>query len=108
MTYREWIPPELAPMLTFHKRPQIWFVGQLIKFLLRMNEKMATEFELTRKALFGDSMPSPLLTVHARGDDSKVEREMLLLNTYIEHFPKDYKTVYLATDDKTNLNIAKE
>lgn len=109
MTYHEWMPPEIIPIVKeFHSRPQIWFIGQIIKYLLRLNDKMAQNFEITKKNIFGNMFPSTMLGIHARGDDSKTERDIIYLDEFIKHIPKEYKTIYLATDDANNIEITKK
>jgi len=109
MTYREWIPPELETTLKeFHSRPQLWFIGQLIKFLLRPNDLLAKGYEEIKLRLFGGQIPRPLLGIHARGDDSHTEREIIYLDYFMQHVPKGYTTIYLATDDRKNLQIAQQ
>jgi len=109
MTYKEWVPPELQPIIQeFHKRPQLWFVGQLIRFLLRPNGDLSKGYQDLKQRLFQGKIPRPLLGIHARGDDSHTEREIVYLDYFMQHIPQGYSTIYLATDDEKNLIIAKQ
>lgn len=106
--YREWIPPEVESIVKeFHARPQLWFIGHIVKYLLRMNENMTKSYVETKIKLLGHTPPSPLLGIHARGDDSKTEREIVYLDYFMQHIPSEFKTIYLATDDAKNLATVK-
>eukprot|EP01118_Nematostelium_gracile_P017245 TRINITY_DN730_c0_g1_i1.p1 TRINITY_DN730_c0_g1~~TRINITY_DN730_c0_g1_i1.p1 ORF type:complete len:420 (-),score=90.20 TRINITY_DN730_c0_g1_i1:5-1264(-) len=109
-TYTEYLPEDMGIFLKFHKRPQLWFVGNLVKFLLRMNDDLRSKYEETKNRLFPNGFPRPFLTIHARGDDSGTERDMLMLDTYISEIPERFRgtEVYLATDDARNIRIAEQ
>lgn len=107
---KHWVPEDLLTVVkNFHSNPQLFFIGHLDKFMLRMNTRVEEGYIQFKKNLFGSqNLIRPILGVHARGDDSSKERSIIYLDEMMEHAPRGYTHVYLATDDEKNLNIAKK
>ncbi|XP_066146713.1 alpha-(1,6)-fucosyltransferase [Euwallacea fornicatus] len=111
------VPEDLAPRLTrLHGDPIVWWVGQILKYLLRPQEKTAN---LIQEAMTKLGYKRPIVGIHIRRTD-KVGTEAAFHRleeymTEVDEFYKqlelkekvDIKRVYLASDDPKVLKEAK-
>lgn len=109
-SYSKFVPEDLLVRLVyFHERPQVWFVGQVVAFLLRMNDPIAKGYQQMKSKLLSSLPPgTPIFGIHARGDDKESEGGIIYLDQMMQFVPKEYSTIYLATDDPRNLKTAEE
>lgn len=109
-------PKDLAPRLAaVHGDPGVWWLGQLIKYLIRPNEFLMEEIVATATKL---EFKKPIVGVHIRRTDKlAVEASFHSLDEYMGHVEAyfkqrehheiiDKRRVYLATDDPTVLKEA--
>lgn len=103
------IPEDLAPRLKrLHGDPIVWWVGQFLKYLLRMQPETQNVIEAGIQKL---GFQSPIVGVHIRRTD-KVGTEAALHNVeeYMKHVdeyyqqlemvqPVEKRRVFLASDD---------
>lgn len=103
------IPADLAPRLKrLHGEPIVWWVGQFLKYLLRMQPETETIIEAGMHKL---GFQSPIVGVHIRRTD-KVGTEAALhkVEEYMQHVDEYYnqlemiekvekRRVFLASDD---------
>ncbi|CAG9765491.1 unnamed protein product [Ceutorhynchus assimilis] len=113
------IPEDLAPRLTrLHGDPIVWWVGQILKYLLRPQEKTSN---LIQQAMDKLGYKRPIVGVHVRRTDKvgteaafhRLEEYMMEVDEYYAQLalkqPNDVivKRVYLASDDPKVLLEAK-
>lgn len=103
------IPADLAPRLKrLHGEPIVWWVGQFLKYLLRMQPETETIIEAGMHKL---GFKNPIVGVHIRRTD-KVGTEAALhkVEEYMKHVDEYYnqlemvekvekRRVFLASDD---------
>lgn len=103
------IPKDLSErLLRFHGDPSVWWVGQFVKYLNRLQPELAEDIERTREKI---GFLSPIVGVHVRRTD-KVGTEAALhsIDEYMYHVeewyqrleinhPVEMRQVYLATDE---------
>lgn len=111
------VPEDLAPrLIRIHGDPIVWWVGQILKYLLRPQEKTSTMIQETMSKM---GFKKPLVGVHVRRTD-KVGTEAAFhnINEYMTHVDEYYnnlelkqsvdkRRVYLASDDPKVLLEAK-
>ncbi|KAJ8909854.1 hypothetical protein NQ315_013340 [Exocentrus adspersus] len=103
------IPEDLAPRLTrLHGDPIVWWVGQILKYLLRPQEKTASRIQETMTKM---GFQRPIVGVHVRRTDKVgteaafhgIEEYMSHVDEYFNHLELkqtvDKRRVYLASDD---------
>ncbi|KAJ8938216.1 hypothetical protein NQ314_011575 [Rhamnusium bicolor] len=111
------VPEDLAPRLTrLHGDPIVWWVGQILKYLLRPQEKTANMIQETMTKM---GFKRPIVGVHVRRTD-KVGTEAAYhgIDEYMAHVDEYYnylelkqavdkRRVYLASDDPKVLTEAR-
>ncbi|KAK4886499.1 hypothetical protein RN001_002770 [Aquatica leii] len=111
------IPEDLAPRLTrLHGDPFVWWVGQILKYLLRPQDKTAT---LIQNAITNLGFKRPIVGVHVRRTDKVgteaafhgIEEYMSAVDEYYNQLELkkkvDKRRIYLATDDPKVISDAK-
>nr|CAH7753493.1 unnamed protein product [Callosobruchus chinensis] len=112
------IPEDLAPRLVrLHGDPIVWWVGQILKYLLRPQEKTTV---MVQEAMTKMGFKRPIVGVHVRRTD-KVGTEAAFhgLEEYMSHVDEYYnylelkqvvdkRRIYLASDDPKVLLEAKK
>ncbi|ERL96089.1 alpha-(1,6)-fucosyltransferase [Dendroctonus ponderosae] len=111
------IPEDLAPRLTrLHGDPAVWWVGQILKYLLRPREKTAS---MIQKAMNKLGYEKPIVGVHVRRTDKvgteaafhPLEEYMVEVEEYYNQLelkgPVIVRRIYLASDDPKVLSEAK-
>ncbi|XP_076274211.1 alpha-(1,6)-fucosyltransferase 8 [Rhynchophorus ferrugineus] len=111
------IPEDLAPRLTrLHGDPVVWWVGQILKYLLRPREKTTN---LIEDAINKLGYKRPIVGVHVRRTDKVgteaafhgLEEYMTAVDEYYKQLSLsqkiDKKRIYLASDDPKVLLEAK-
>lgn len=108
------IPEDLSSRLQrLHGDPLAWWVGQFLKYMLRLQPKTQAIIEAATRKL---GFKSPIVGVHIRRTD-KIRREAALhhLEQYIDYVDEYYeqmemiksidkRRIYLATDDPMVMN----
>ncbi|XP_054262328.1 alpha-(1,6)-fucosyltransferase [Macrosteles quadrilineatus] len=103
------VPQDLAPRIArLHGDPIVWWVGQLLKYLLRPQPNLAN---FLRTAAERFDFQKPIVGVHIRRTDKvgteaafhPVEEYMLAVEEYYQQLSMtknvDVKRIYLASDD---------
>ncbi|KAJ3646334.1 hypothetical protein Zmor_023926 [Zophobas morio] len=103
------IPEDLAPRLTrLHGDPIVWWVGQILKYLLRPQPKTAAAIQETMTRM---GFKRPIVGVHVRRTDKVgteaayhgIEEYMAAVEDYYKQLELketiDKRRIYLATDD---------
>ncbi|KAJ8933188.1 hypothetical protein NQ318_022682 [Aromia moschata] len=111
------IPEDLAPRLTrLHGDPIVWWVGQILKYLLRPQEKISKIIQDTMTKM---GFKRPIVGVHVRRTDKVgteaayhgIEEYMSHVDEYYNYLelkrPVGQRRVYLATDDPKVVTEAK-
>ncbi|KAL1506287.1 hypothetical protein ABEB36_005679 [Hypothenemus hampei] len=111
------IPEDLAPRLTrLHGDPIVWWVGQILKYLLRPQEKTA---DLIQDVINKLGYKRPIVGVHIRRTDKvgteaafhKLEEYMIEVDEFYKQLELkqkvDVRRIYLASDDPKVLQEAK-
>ncbi|XP_060530769.1 alpha-(1,6)-fucosyltransferase isoform X2 [Cylas formicarius] len=111
------IPEDLAPrLIRLHGDPIVWWIGQILKYLLRPQQKTAAMIEETMTKM---GFQKPIVGVHIRRTDKvgteaafhKLEEYMVEVDEYFNQLqiqqPIDKRRVYLASDDPKVLNEAR-
>nr|XP_023022722.1 alpha-(1,6)-fucosyltransferase [Leptinotarsa decemlineata] len=111
------IPEDLAPRLTrLHGDPIVWWVGQILKYLLRPQEKTANMIQETMTKM---GFKRPIVGVHVRRTDKvgteaafhSLDEYMSYVNEYYDYLELkqtvDKRRIYLASDDAKVLTEAK-
>jgi len=103
--WRKWVPPDIESQLKqFHQYPSLWYIGQIVHFLLRPNADLEQGYNEMKQRI---GFQSPIMGFHARGDDKIVENSIIYIDYYMR-FIGNYSTIYLATDDKKNMEITEQ
>lgn len=109
------IPEEISSkLITLHGAPIVWFIGQILKFLMKPSTEVEKYLNQKRKQF---SFNSPIVGVHVRRTDKiNTEASFHSLSEYMVHVSEFYdrldlfnqrmnkketvkRLVYLATDD---------
>lgn len=103
------IPEDLAPrLMRLHGDPIVWWVGQFLKYLLRMQPDTKEMLDAGRKKL---GFQKPIVGVHVRRTDKvgteaslhTIEEYMKAVEDYYEQLEMvemvDKRRVFLASDD---------
>nr|CAD7397037.1 unnamed protein product [Timema cristinae] len=112
------VPADLAPRLTrLHGDPIVWWVGQLLKYLLRPQEATSNMLRDAGEKL---QFKKPIVGVHVRRTDKvgteaafhQLEEYMLAVDEYFDQLemksgPVDQRRIFLASDDPKVLAEAK-
>uniref|UniRef100_A0A2S2NRB2 Alpha-(1,6)-fucosyltransferase n=1 Tax=Schizaphis graminum TaxID=13262 RepID=A0A2S2NRB2_SCHGA len=111
------IPNDLAERLTvLHGDPIVWWIGQILKYLLRPRESTNYRLDYYAKKL---KFQKPIVGVHIRRTDKLTsEASLHTLDEYMVHVEDYYKRkklsgevnqkrIYLATDDSSLFDEAK-
>ncbi|XP_074644328.1 alpha-(1,6)-fucosyltransferase-like [Tubulanus polymorphus] len=112
------VPADIAPRLKrLHGDPIVWWIGQIIKYLLRPQPHLAEEMKKVKQKL---GFKNPIVGVHVRRTDKvgteaafhSIAEYMYHVEQYFKRLDIDKGTavdriVYLATDDPTVLADAK-
>ncbi|KAK7104050.1 alpha-(1,6)-fucosyltransferase-like [Littorina saxatilis] len=111
------IPEDLAPRLnTFHGDPPVWWIGQMVRYLMRPNSHLQEEISSSKQRM---GFKGPIVGVHIRRTDKVgVEAAFHGLDEYMQHVDAYFnqrehresipqRRVYLATDDPSVLADAK-
>ncbi|XP_038075325.1 alpha-(1,6)-fucosyltransferase-like [Patiria miniata] len=112
------IPEDLSErLMRLHGHPTVWWMGQVLKYILRPQPRLAKDLEMAGQRL---GFKHPIVGVHVRRTD-KVGTEASFhgIQEYMVHVEEYYLTlertqpiterrVYLATDDATLLAEAKK
>ncbi|KAK7505522.1 hypothetical protein BaRGS_00003267 [Batillaria attramentaria] len=112
------VPKDLAPRLAaFHGDPGVWWLGQLIRYLMRPNQFLTEEINSAGEKM---QFQKPIVGVHIRRTDKiaveaafhSLEEYMVQVDAYYNqrehHEDIDKRRVYLATDDPSVLKEARE
>ncbi|XP_025104219.1 alpha-(1,6)-fucosyltransferase-like isoform X1 [Pomacea canaliculata] len=112
------IPKDLAPrLMTFHGDPPVWWIGQLLRYLMRPQKHLQENIEQSAKEM---GFKKPIVGVHVRRTDKLFgEAAFHSLEEYMHHVEDYYqqlehhtgpltRRVYLATDDPNVLKEARE
>ncbi|XP_037048449.1 alpha-(1,6)-fucosyltransferase-like [Bradysia coprophila] len=111
------IPEDLAPRLTrLHGDPFVWWVGQFLKYLLRMQPQTHNMVDGHRQKL---GFTKPIVGVHVRRTDKltqvkshNVEEYMIWVEDYFNRLemsqPVVKRRVFLATDDPKVIEEARK
>ena len=101
------IPEDFADeLIRLHGQPSIWWMGQLIKYIMRLQPIHQEALDNTRKR---EKFQHPIVGVHIRRTDKAVEAAFYEVEEYMLHVEEyykllstrqtvDVKTVYLATE----------
>ncbi|CAH1371450.1 hypothetical protein MTP99_012929 [Tenebrio molitor] len=111
------IPEDLAPRLTrLHGDPIVWWVGQILKYLLRPQPKTASIIQETMTHI---GFKRPIVGVHVRRTDKVgteaayhgIEEYMTVVEEYYKQLELketvSQRRIYLATDDPKVIADAK-
>lgn len=111
------VPEDLAPrLLRLHGDPFVWWVGQILKYLLRPQEKTSL---LIQNAITNLNFQRPIVGVHVRRTDKVgteaafhgIEEYMNVVDEYYNQLELkkkvDKRRIYLATDDPKVIADAK-
>lgn len=103
------IPEDLAPrLIRLHGEPIAWWVGQILKYLLRPQEKTST---MIQDAMTRMGFKRPIVGVHIRRTDKvgteaalhSVKEYMAAVDEYYNELelkqPVEKRRIYLASDD---------
>lgn len=112
------IPEDLSQrLLRLHGDPFVWWMGQIMKFIMRPQKDLITELEEAKKRL---GFENPIVGIHVRRTDKVgTEAAFHAIGEYMVHVENYYQTlqrrqdvavkrVYLATDDDSLLPEAKQ
>lgn len=102
------MPPDAyAEAARFHPHPALWWVGQLVRYILTPAHG-ATWWEADALLPLSSSL-RPYAGVHVRRSDKVTSGEAAEyeLAAYLRHVPAGHASVYLATDEPTLLAAAR-
>ncbi|CAH1104583.1 unnamed protein product [Psylliodes chrysocephalus] len=112
------IPEDLAPrLIRLHGDPIVWWVGQILKYLLRPQEKTSN---LLQETIDKIGFKRPIVGVHIRRTDKvgteaafhRLEEYMLHVDQYFDYLETkqvvNKRRIYLASDDPKVFQEAKK
>lgn len=112
------IPEDIAPrLMRLHGSPVVWWIGQFLKYALKPQSGLAADIEDSTRRL---GFKGPIVGVHVRRTDKVgteaafhgIDEYMLHVQEYFQLLERrqnvDKRRVYLATDDPSLLNEARE
>lgn len=112
------IPEDLAPRLKrLHGDPITWWVGQFLKYLLRMQPDTQNMLDVGRQKL---GFKKPIVGVHVRRTDKvgteaslhTIEEYMIWVDDYFDQLelsqPVDKRRIFLASDDPKVIEEARK
>ncbi|XP_046749418.1 alpha-(1,6)-fucosyltransferase isoform X1 [Diprion similis] len=110
------VPADIAPRLEkLHGHPIVWWVGQVLKYLLRPQENLDKVLEYSKEKM---GFKSPIVGIHVRRTDKvgteaayhDIDEYMIKVNEYFDqHDVKlEDRRVFLASDDPKVIVTAKE
>ncbi|XP_044727696.1 alpha-(1,6)-fucosyltransferase [Chrysoperla carnea] len=122
----EYVPPAIpedisARLIRLHGDPIVWWVGQMLKYLLRPQQSLAEKLQQATRNL---NFKSPIVGIHVRRTDKigteaafhSIEEYMSHVNDYYDRLELmmstqnqqlDQRRVYIATDDPKVITAAK-
>ncbi|XP_066584476.1 alpha-(1,6)-fucosyltransferase isoform X2 [Prorops nasuta] len=109
------VPADLAPRLDkIHGHPIVWWVGQVLKYLMRPQEHLQTILDNAKERL---GFKKPIVGVHVRRTDKinteaafhHIDEYMAKVDQYFEELetPPDVKRVFIASDDPKVITSAR-
>ncbi|XP_012256247.2 alpha-(1,6)-fucosyltransferase [Athalia rosae] len=110
------VPADLAPRLEkLHGHPIVWWVGQVLKYLLRPQENLQKVLDYSKEKM---GFKSPVVGVHVRRTDKvgteaayhDIDEYMVKVNEYYDQLDikPEERRVFLASDDPKVIVAAKE
>lgn len=112
------IPEDISErLIRLHGDPFVWWMGQIMTFIMRPQKELLSELEQAKKRL---GFQNPIVGVHVRRTDKVgTEAAFHAIEEYMVHVENYYQTlmrreavpkkrVYLATDDDSLLSEAKQ
>lgn len=101
-SYIKTVPPDMVHHIAkFHNKPHEWWLGQLMKYILRLNPLMHEE--LTYKAM-SINFSHPVVGVHVRRTDKLIrEAKKFELQEYMQHVSDYYRNHTTIGKPKTLL-----
>lgn len=103
------VPEDLAPrLIRLHGDPTVWWVGQILKYLLKPQKKTS---DLINEAIKSTGFQKPIVGVHIRRTDKvgteaalhKVDEYMMWVDEYFDQLelkqPVEKRRIYLASDE---------
>ncbi|EFN69737.1 Alpha-(1,6)-fucosyltransferase [Camponotus floridanus] len=110
------VPADLAPRLEkIHGHPLVWWVGQVLKYLMRPQDHVKRTLEKARERL---GFKKPIVGVHVRRTDKvgteaayhDIDEYMSKVEQYFDELETkpDVKRVFLASDDPKVITTARK
>lgn len=112
------VPLDIASRLQrFHEMPSAWWVGQFISYMMRLQPEMQETIHQVQMQL---NFSSPIVGVHVRRTDKKVEAKLFPLEDYMIHVENYYlfldlkagvpvrRRVFLASEQSSLIMEAKK
>jgi glycoprotein 6-alpha-L-fucosyltransferase len=112
------MPSDLAPrLIKLHERPYLFWVGQLMKYILRPQHNLQNYLDKFAEKL---GFKTPIVGVHVRRTDKLIreakyhslEEYIVEINEFYDRLemtrPVDKRRIYLASDDPSVLTEAKQ
>ena len=110
------VPADLLPRLQkLHGHPIVWWVGQVLKYIMRPQDSVKKVLEDTKKNL---GFEKPIVGIHVRRTDKvgteaafhDIDEYMVKVQQYYEELEEEPKSkrVFIATDDPKAITTAKK
>lgn len=103
------VPEDLAPrLIKLHGNPSVWWIGQIVKYLIRPQPHLQKDIENTKERL---KFSGPIVGVHVRRTDKvgteaafhSIDEYMKYVDEYFDmietQHPVEKRKIFLASDD---------
>lgn len=109
------VPADIAPRLEkIHGHPLVWWVGQVLKYLMRPQAHVKKSLELAKEKL---GFKKPIVGIHVRRTDKvgteaayhDIDEYMIKVDQYFDELEvkPDVRRVFLASDDPKVITTAR-
>ncbi|CAH1790373.1 unnamed protein product [Owenia fusiformis] len=106
------VPPRFAGISKKHRIPELWMVGQYVRYLIQPTKKLR---QFISNVVSKIGFRTPVVGLHIRRGDKVREVKPTPLNKYFDEINQyfltrnyDTKLVFLATDDKNVFNDCRD